>query len=141
MDHSISLRPLPLWFLVHLIMNLQTQVTQGQVTRSCQGTSLHKSLNARQSYIDLTITLKLSAIDTIKMSTKCISQNFDIGDLRSGQFCDLFILSQWEKIEKRLFWMKPILNTLEHRVTGRIDNMNRKIATNDPSLCPQGRSL
>ena len=27
---------------------------------------------------------------------KCISQNFDIGDLRSGQFCDLSILSQWD---------------------------------------------
>ena len=27
----------------------------------------------------------------------------DIGDLRSGQFCDLSIISQWEKNERRLF--------------------------------------
>ena len=48
------------------------------------------------------------------------SQIFDIGDLsdlRSGQFCDLLIVSQWEKNEKRLFWTKTIQNTLKHQVT------------------------
>ena len=29
--------------------------------------------------------------------TTCISRIFRIGDLRSGQFCDLPIISQWEK--------------------------------------------
>ena len=67
---------------------------------------------------------------------KCISQNFDIGDLRSGQFCDLFIASQWEKIEKRLFWTKPIPNTLNHWVTGRIHTLNRKIATSESVTPP-----
>ena len=31
------------------------------------------------------------------MPTKRISWIFDIGDLRSGQFCDLPIISQWAK--------------------------------------------
>ena len=66
-------------------------------------------------------------------SIKCISQNFDIGFLRSGQFCDLSIISQWDKIENRLFGIKTIINILKHRVTGRIDNLNRKIATSDRS--------
>ena len=72
------------------------------------------------------------------VSIKCISQNFDIGDLRSGQFCDLSIISQWEKNERRLFWKKTIRNTLKHRVTGRLDTLSRNIATSDPSACRQG---
>ena len=27
----------------------------------------------------------------VTVSIKCISQNFDVGDLRSGQFCDLYL--------------------------------------------------
>ena len=51
-------------------------------------------------------------------------------------------LGQWEKIERRLFETKTILNTLKHRVTGRIDILNKKIATSDHSSCPRGpRSL
>ena len=41
--------------------------------------------------------------------------------------------TQRDKIEKRLFWMKTIINTLKHPVTGKIDTLNRKIATSDPS--------
>ena len=41
----------------------QTQVTQGHVTRSLQVTSPQKSFNARHSYTECPITLKLSAID------------------------------------------------------------------------------
>ena len=33
------------------------------------------------------------------VSTKCISRIFDICDLRSGQFHDLPIISQWEKFQ------------------------------------------
>ena len=58
--------------------------------------------------------------------------NFDIGDLRSDQFCDLFITSQLEKNERRLFWTKAIQNTLKHRVTGRIDILSRNIVTGEP---------
>ena len=74
-----------------------------------------------------------------KVSIKCISQNFDIGDLRSGQFFDLSIISQWEKNERRLFWTKKnIQNTLKHRFRDRIDTLSRNIATDDPSSCHQG---
>ena len=41
----------------------------------------------------------------------CLSQNFGIGVLRLGQFCDL-ILNQWDKIEMSLFWSSAILGTL-----------------------------
>ena len=59
----------------------------------------------------------------VTVSIKCISPSFDIGDQRSGQFCDLSPKCQWEKIEKRLFWTKTILNTfsLKHKITGTID--------------------
>ena len=67
------------------------------------------------------------------MSIHFISQNFDIGVLRSGKFCDLSFVSHWEKIEKRLLWTKAILNTLKHQFTGRIETLNRKIAISDPS--------
>ena len=42
--------------------------------------------------------------------TKRISQIFDIGDLRSGHFCDLPIRSQWEKKSTPLYLLccKPI---------------------------------
>ena len=68
---------------------------------------------------------------------KRIFRNFDIGDLRSGQFCDLSIISQWEK-NVRLFCTKTIQNTLKHRVTGRIDFLSRNIVTGDPSSSRQG---
>ena len=83
----------------------------------------------------------------VAVSIKCISQNFYVGDLRSGQFCDLTasnltltlsIISQRETIEKHLFWIKTILNTLKRRISGRIGHLNRKITTSDPSSWPQG---
>ena len=42
--------------------------------------------------------------------TKRISRIFDIGDLRSGHFCDLPIISQWEKKSTPLYlhWPKHI---------------------------------
>ena len=42
---------------------------------------------------------------------KWLPWNFDIGDLWSGHFCNLSIIIEWEKVEKRLFFMKTILNT------------------------------
>ena len=69
------------------------------------------------------------------LSLKSVSRNFDIGDPRSGQFCDFSIISQWEKIEMLLFWTKTIWNTLKHRFIGRVDTLNRNIATSDPSSC------
>ena len=58
--------------------------------------------------------------------------------LRSSQFCDLSIISQWEKNERRLFCTKTIQNTLKHRVTGGIDTLSRNIVTGDPASCHQG---
>ena len=69
---------------------------------------------------------------------KHTSRNFNIGDLRSGQFCDLSIISQWETNERRLFWTKTIQNTRKHRFTGTIDILSRNIVTVDPSSCRQG---
>ena len=45
-----------------------------------------------------------------------------------GLFCDLPITSQWEKIDRRLLGRQSF-ETLKHRVTGRLYNLNRKIAT------------
>ena len=74
---------------------------------------------------------------SVTVSIKCISRNFDIADL-PGQFYDLSIISQWEEIERCLFWTKIIRNTLKHRVTGRTDTLNRNTATSDPSSCRRG---
>ena len=62
---------------------------------------------------------------------KRLSQNWDIGDLRSGQICALSIIKQWQKNEGWLFWTKNSLNTLKHRLTGKIDTLNRKIVTGE----------
>ena len=50
----------------------------------------------------------------------------------------LWNLQRWEKIEMRLFWAKTLRNALKHLVTGRLDTLNRNIATSDPSSCRQG---
>ena len=60
------------------------------------------------------------------------------GHSRSGQFCDILIISHREKNEIRLFWKKAIRNTLKHRVTGRLDTLSRNIENSDPSPCRQG---
>ena len=97
----------------HMLWKIHTQVTQGHVTRSRQVTSPYKSLNVRQSYTRPNDCLETFS-DCYKQQClylQWISHSFDIGDLRSGQFFDLSIWSQWEKIEKCLFWTKRILNT------------------------------
>ena len=98
---------------------------------------LIKSLNLRQSYTDWTIALKLSAIATSNSIYKIFISEFWYRwpKVRSILWS---LQSQREKIEKRLFWTKPILNTLKHRVTGRIHTLNRKIATSDPSSWSHG---
>ena len=50
----------------------------------------------------------------VMVSIKCISRNFDIGDLRSGQFCDLSIISQWEKKMKGASFARKPLKTLSN---------------------------
>ena len=75
---------------------------------------------------------------SVPVPMKRLSRNFYIRDLRSSQFCDLSIISQWEKNERRLFCTKTIQNTLKHRVTGIIDTLSRNIVTGDPLSCRQG---
>ena len=115
----------------HMLQKFQTQVTQGQVTSSRQVTSPQKSLNARHSYTDWPITLILSAINSRNSIFVNVYRKFDIGDPRLGQFCDRhYVIGK--KIKRRPFWTKTIRNTLEDRVTGRIDTLNRNMSTSAP---------
>ena len=44
--------------------------------------------------IDMTDRLKIyQRFASVTVSLKCMSQNFDVGDLRSGKFCDLSIIN------------------------------------------------
>ena len=99
---------------------------------------LRKTLNARHRFI---ATLNdrsprnFQRLIAATVSIKRSSRNIEIGDLRSGQFCDVSIISQWEKHERHLFWTKAIRNILKHRVTGRLHlTMNWNVATSDPLL-------
>ena len=47
--------------------------------------------------------MKLSEYDEIISAYKTYILDFDIGDLRSGHFCDLPIISQWTKINSVIF--------------------------------------
>ena len=99
----------------HTLWKFRTQVTHGQVTRSRQVASPQKNIwmfviatpNNRSPW-------NFQVLIFVLVSMKHISRNFDIGDLRSGQFCGLSIISQWEKNKKRLFWTKTIISTLKH---------------------------
>ena len=69
---------------------------------------LRKSWNARHSYTEWLITLKLSANDILTGSIKCVSRNLNIGDPKSVQLCDLFIA--WvngRKLKRACFGRKP----------------------------------
>ena len=96
---------------------------------------LIKCLNDRQSYTTPTEWLpwNFQWLIRITVSIKFISQNYYIGDFRSGQFCELSMGENW----KRLFWTKSILNTIKHQGTGKIHTLNRKITPSDPSSWPQ----
>ena len=60
--------------------------------------------------------MKLSEYDEVIMPTKRISRIFDIGDLRSGHFCDLPIISQWAKIQLRYIYFGASLFDWNHIV-------------------------
>ena len=48
--------------------------------------------------------------------TKRISRIFDIGDLRSGHFCDLPIISQWAKNQLRYIYFGASVFEWKHRI-------------------------
>ena len=47
--------------------------------------------------------MKLSDYDEVISAYKTYISEFDIGDLRSGHFCDLPIISQWAKKSTLLY--------------------------------------
>ena len=52
----------------------------------------------------------------LSVPTKRISRIFDIGDLRSGHFCDLPIISQWAKNQLRYIYFGASLFECNHIV-------------------------
>ena len=119
------------------MLKFQTQVTQGQVTRSRHVTTPQKKFECSSYYIECPIILNHSAIDliSVKVSIKCIYRNFNIGDPRSSQFCVLSIISQWEKSERH--FERKTFET-QHRFTGILDTLSQNIATSGVSSCRQG---
>ena len=121
--------------LSHILWKFQIQVTQGQVTRSRQVASPQKKfwvLVIASPRPDDRPLWNFQRLISVTVSIKYLSRNFDIGYPKSGKFCNFSILSQREKIERRLFWTKTVRNTLKHRFTGRFDTLPRNIATSDP---------
>ena len=122
----------------HMLWKFQTQATQGQVTRSRQVTSHQKKV---WTLVIATpndwSTWNFQRLISLTVSIKCIVRNLDIGDARSGRFCDLSI-TYLDVIYRRLFWTKIIWNTLKHRVTVELDTLNQNIATSYPSTCRVG---
>ena len=102
-----------------------SDLTSEKVQRLAIATPTERSLWNFQRLIWVTVCIK------------CISRIFDICDLRSGQFCDLSIISQWEKIEMRLFWTNIVQNALKHRFIGKHDTLNRKNAPVTPLCAPE----
>ena len=61
------------------------------------------------------------------MPTKRISWIFDIGDLRSGHFCDLPIISQWAKTSTLLYFLAQafLSGIILYRTV--VDNSSKKL--------------
>ena len=74
-----------------------TLVTKsGQVTPPPKKFAMLQQLQFLSNHYE---TFRISDIMRPSIATKRISWIFDFGDLRSGQFCDLSILRQWEKYQ------------------------------------------
>ena len=69
----------------------------GQVTRSGQVTKLQNNSHRATATIFQGKLWNFRNMMRSSVPTKRISRIFDIGDLRSGHFCDLPIISQWAK--------------------------------------------
>ena len=84
------------WKNVYMLQKIQTHWPRSLKVRSpghVKWPHLRISLNARHSYTDWPIVCR-NIERLITISIQFISRNFNIGDLRSGQFCDLSITSQ-----------------------------------------------
>ena len=82
---------------IHLVSKFQPKVTKGQVTRSGQSKRRTSDCEPAQ-WPHYPIGLKLSAFQKIIVTYNLLSR-IDICDLRSDQFRDLPITSQWAKIQ------------------------------------------
>ena len=101
---------------------------------------LIKSLNDRQSYTDWTIALKFSVVDTSNSVYKIYISEFwfRVPKVRSTLWPLHYVNGR--KFKSACFGRKSFL-TLKHQVTGRIDTLNRKIPSSDPSSWPQGHFM
>ena len=73
-------------------------------------------------------------------STKRTSWNFEFGDLRSGQFCDLAIIRQVENVQPFFFYSQSTRVSCLSRDCLKI--VSRQTTLEDPFVClPQGHSL
>ena len=109
-----------------------------RVSRHVKWPHIRKSFNARHSYTDRPIALRLDSTDLIrKYLNISISEFWYWWPKVRLIFRPLHFKSMGENW-KAPFLTKTILNTLKHQVTGRLDTLNRKIAINDPSSCRWG---
>ena len=139
LSKKTAARSATVFFLAHLIIHLFRTCCENFRPRSRKVRSpdhvkwphLIQSLNVRQSYTDWPIALKLSAIDTSNSVDKMFTSElrYRWPKVRSILW-PLHYKSMGENW-KRLFWTKPILNTLKHRVTGRLNTLSR------PECCDQ----
>ena len=70
----------------HMLWKFQTQFTQGQITRLRQVTLPHTKLMIFIARPTERLPWNFQRLIQETVSIKCIPQNCDIGDLRSGQF-------------------------------------------------------
>ena len=70
--------------------------------------------------------------------TKRISRIFYFGDLRSGHFSDLPIISQWGKIQLPLKAIQITQNVQKHGIIGLYWWFNRKMSSTTSSRCSRG---
>ena len=131
--------PLLVYLLIHLFPtcceNLRPSSFKVRLPGHVKWPHLRKGLNARQSYTEWQIIMKLSVTDIrIPVSIKCISRNCDIRDPRLGQYFDLSIAykSMGEKWKAPLLEENHVRSTLKHRFTGKIYTLHWNIATIDP---------
>ena len=108
-----GVRPL-IFFSADILKTVGAQILP-QVTRCHQRgvtewPNLWESSNSCPDHNDCPMTLQLSAVVKGDRMYKRYISDFYIGDLRSGQFCDLPIIRQWAKFQFILFRVKSISN-------------------------------
>ena len=90
-------------FFWQLLWKFRSWVMQGQVTRSGQVTIPYKNFTIAPQLVFEGKLWNFRNMIRSSVPTKCISWIFDIGDLRSGHFRDLPIISQWQKLNSLFY--------------------------------------